>query len=261
MSNAMRTTLGALALGLTLAAPAQAALSFSIDPGALFLGAGAFTADTLLATEASHIAFTSATDWTEVGFARITGATLGGSPVTTAGLNADYTLYFSFQGTGREAANPGDPGSFTSMVMDLYAVAGAATFGIDANNDAFIDTGGATPVKLAGTTFIDGTTSLVGTQMSATLLGHFTPLVPSFFTALPNPPLLFGDFHHVVGPGGDVTPVAGGFVIQGGDDRLYFVPAPAPLALLAFAALVLPIRRRVPRLRRCRRGFASLYSS
>ncbi len=251
---AFRLGRGALALGLALTAPAEAAFTFTWNPGAIVSGSAAFTADTLLATEVSHIRFTSATDWTEVGYAKITGATLGGSTVTTSGLGTDYSLYFSFQGTGKQGASLSDPGSFLSMTMDLFGVAGAATFGIDVNNDAYVNTGTATPVKLAGTTFIQGTTALAGSAMSATLLGDFTPAAgqESFFAALPSPALLYGDFRHVVG--GDVVPEldAGdnliGFVIQGGDDKLSFVPTPAPLVLLAGAlpALASRHRRRAP---------------
>jgi len=225
-------TLGMLAIGFLMAAPAGAGVVFTWNLTSY--GGGSFTADALKANEVSHIEFTDANgNWAEQGYARITGISNGGVVTVPTGLNTAYTLYIDFQGTGNS-----NTGTFSTATETLYVVQGASAFGIDANNDAYVDNGSNSPTALANSNLIWGTSGLDGSGLFAYLLASFTPTVAVaavFEDPTPFPGLFFGHFTHPFSEANGVTFVADGIVLNGGDDTLSFIPEPASLLLMAAA--------------------------
>jgi hypothetical protein len=230
--------LGTLVLGFLFASPADAGVSFTWDLTSF--GGDTFTADALKATEVSYIQFTDALgNWAEHGYAKITGISNNGVVSVPTGLNSTYTLYLDFQGTGNIGA-----GTFSTATETFYAVQGASTFGIDGNNDAYVDNNGNTAVVLATSNLIHGTTGQAGADLFADLLADFIPTASGavvFLNPQPFPNLFFGHFYHSASEPGGVTPTFDndfnltGFVLNGGDDTLSFVPEPASLLLFAGA--------------------------
>lgn len=235
---------GVLAFGLVFTGPA-AAVPFTWDPGLVGLaGASAFSGDALKATEVSHIQFTGPTTWQEHGYAKITGIASGGSVSVPAGLNSSYTLYFDFSGTGDMAL-----GTFSTASMTLYGVDGASTFGIDGNNDAFVDNGANVPVALATNSLISGITGgAPGGDLSADLWTVFspTPAGAAMFLSPSLPWTFYGHFFHPVSEPDGVQFVPDGIVLIGGDDTLSFVPEPVSALLLAAGLPGLLLFRRRP---------------
>lgn len=238
-AGATRHALGALAIGLMVAAPAQANVSFTWDPSAIGLTGSAFSADALKATEVSHISFTDAFgNWAEHGYAKITGVLNNNVLSVPTGLNSTYTLYLDFSGTGNVGV-----GQFFTATETLYMVNGVSTFGINGNNDAFVDNGVNTAIALATSTLIQGTTGQVGNDLFANLWTTFAPTANGalvFNQPQPFPNIFYGNFYHSASEPGGVTPifVGGnpnpvGFVLNGGDDTLSFIPEPISLLLFA----------------------------
>ncbi len=245
-SGSIFNILGALAMGLILAEPAKA-VPFAWDPSAAGLaGASAFSGDALKATEVSHIQFTSAVDWNEHGFAKITGIENGGVGSTPAGLNSTYTLYFDFSGTGDFST-----GTFTTATMTLYGVNGVSTFGIDANNNAYVDNGTNTAIALATASLISGTTGgAPGGDLFADIWTTFTatPAGSAVFLAPSLPRVIYGHFFHPIDEPGGITLVSDGIVLVGGVDTLAFVPEPfSPLLLIGGLPGMWLFRRRAAR--------------
>lgn len=238
-TGVMRAALGALAVSALLAGPANAfpAFAFRFDPAAVKLDGAAFSADTLKADEWSHIVFDADGNWTENGYARITGALSNGVTVAPPGLNTDYTLYVQFTGTG-------EANSFTSVSETLYGVNGQSVFSIeDGTHIAKVDNGSNTPIVLATAGLIWGTTGTKvvdsGVDFFADLLTTFTPdpgakdffVQPPDFFSTSYPLSLLGHYYHAAD--GVYPQTDGSVVLIGGDDLLTFVPEPASLALIA----------------------------
>jgi hypothetical protein len=233
---------GVLLSGLALAGPA-AAVPFAWDPGAVGLnGASAFGGDALKATEVSRIHFTSPSTWEEHGYAKITGILSGGAGSVPNNLNTagGYSLYFKFDGTGDFFS-----ASFTTATMTLYGVNGAANFGIDGNNNAYVDNGANTPVALAVASLLNGTSGgAPGGDLFADLWTSFaaTAAGAAMFQAPTLPAELYGHFFHPVSEAGGITLITSGgnltdVVLRGGDDTLSFVPEPASALLLLAGGL------------------------
>lgn len=248
-----RLSVLSLALAAALASTqARADLSgplFSVDVSALGLSGAAFTANAFKAVEVSHITFLDAMgNWSEHGIAKFTGILNGGTFSTPTGMNSTYTLFMDFQGTGNIAAQ-----TFYNATETLYLSAGAATFGLDANHDAWVDTGGNTVWTLATSTLQHGTTSPPVGDLYADLLGTFERTADGALVFnSPNPfyGQWFGHFFHSMSDGG-AAPIFGangleGFAFNGGDDTLVFVPEPGTLLLTiaAMAGLTGAARRR-----------------
>lgn len=193
-------------------------------------GAPVFTADALKASEVSHIALTGPTTFFEHGYVIVTGILRNGVVTTPIGLNSTYSLYFDFTATGSVATSQID-----TLGMTLFAVSGAATFGIDANNNAFVNTGSNVPVALATNALISGTIGgAPGTDLSAETFSTFSATAAGgpVFVSPPLPDVFHGAFFHSIQEPGGIALVADGFVLRGGDDTLTFVPEPASLMLM-----------------------------
>ena len=83
----------------------------------------------------------------ENGYLNVTGATPGGSNVST-GLNSSDTLYLQFHLTG-STASLSLPGTIDSGTLTLYGVKGVSTFGFDGGNNAIVNNGTNSPVSLS----------------------------------------------------------------------------------------------------------------
>lgn len=166
-------SLGLVLLGLGLSLDTNA-LDFTVDPGSLGLSGDSFTADTLIASDASNIAFTDASgSFYEQGYGFITGALLNDSTVATNGLGNNYSLYFSFTDTGNAITDAWNSGTFT-----LYAVSGKSTFGIDPYTNVVQVNNTGTPILLGALNFNSG---YIGgdaiTILTASLNSAFVPCV------------------------------------------------------------------------------------
>lgn len=250
-----RKSLLSLALVAALCAtPARADLSgplFSMDVSGLGLAGTAFTANAFKAVEVSHVTFLDAMgNWSEHGIAKFTGILNNGNFSTPTGMSSSYTLFMDFQGTGNIAAQ-----AFLTATETLYIAAGVATFGLDANHDAWVDTGNNQVWALASSNLLLGTTSPPVGDLYADLLGTFQTTadgVAVFSAPAPFYGRWFGHFFHSASDGG-MAPLFGangleGFAINGGDDTLVFVPEPGTLLLVAgaLAAVSGAQRRRLP---------------
>ena len=221
-------------------AQADDALSFTFNPNSVTgISGGAFTANTLQATEVSVVDFYSSSNpslWSENGYAQFTGASniIAGTDtgVATPGLNSNYTLYAQFGGFGYQ--NSLTTGVWTSLSLQFYVVNGASSFSIDNTNTAQVDNSGNTPIKLLDASLISGTTgetfTPTGLDFSAAVLSslNLTPtgqhaFGPSIASALDN---LSGTFDH---PGNGLFFISPTLVnIIGGNDNLSFLPGVTP---------------------------------
>ena len=180
----------------------------------------------------------------ENGYLNVTGATLGGSNVST-GLNSSYTLYLQFHLTGG-TSSLALPGTIDSGTLTLYGVSGVSTFGFDGGNNASVNNGGNLPVALFSSTIINGTIAATPQlDLSATALGTVNPIQAGFISG-PNVPL----FMDLVAAhdNSTITPLNGGavFLVNGGPDTLTFaVPEPSTLSLVGLGlATAVFLRRR-----------------
>ena len=242
----LTNTLATLVVGCVLAQPIVAN-TITFDASTLGIaGASQFSADALKAREVSHIVFDSPTTFAEHGFGQITGILNNGVFSTPTGLNSDYTLYFDFTALGSLITS-----QITSFSFDFYAVQGASTFGIDGNNDAFVNNGANIPKLLATNTFIAGIIGgAPGTDLFALSISNFSPTANgSLSFSSPDLPRQFvGQFFHSMNEPGGITLLQNGIVLNGGDDTLQFVPEPSSaLLLLSSLPIALFLRRKAAR--------------
>lgn len=220
---------------------ANDAESFHFNPNSIAdISGGAFTANTLQATEVSVIDFYSPTNpalWTENGYAQITAASsiIAGTEtsVATPGLNNTYTLYAQFSGTGYQ--NSLTTGLWTSLNLAFYLVNGASSFSIDdITNTAKIDNIGNTPIKLLDSSLISGTTGETfnqtgGIDFSAGALNtlNLTPAGQlAFGTAIASElDNLYGTFFH---PASGIFPAGNLVKLIGGNDNISFIANASP---------------------------------
>ena len=226
------------------------AVPITFDPTAAGLPGAAFTFDALQGVEVSRIDNTfdmmGGLTFVENGFLQVTGATLGGVAVAP-GLNADYTLYFSFTNVTGGTAAINLPGVIDGGSLTLFGVAGASSFGFTGAGVAVVNNGGNTPVVLFSSA---GAGGLIGANvvspnplaldLFATINAAVQPIVPGFITA-PGGPLAFTiDAQH---DSSTVQILDGGavFLVRGGPDVITFAPVPEPssLALLGIGGATL----------------------
>jgi hypothetical protein len=153
-----------------------------------------------------------------------------GAVSTPGGLNSTYSLYFDFTATGSLIT-----AQFTSFSMTLYGVDGVTAFGIDGNNDAFINNGANTAIQLATNTLLSGSIAGgPGSDLAADSYSTFssTPEGIPFFLGPQLPATFHGAFFHSMNEPGGITLLQNGVVLQGGDDTLTFTPEPSSLMLL-----------------------------
>lgn len=225
----MAKTLATVVIGCTFAFSAMAA-PITWDVSKVGINGGAFTADALKANEVSHIIFDSPTTFFEHGYIKVNGILTNGVVTTPTGLNSTYSLYFDFTAAGSLVT-----GQITDLGMTLYAANGASTFGIDGNNNAFVDNGSNVAVMLATNALSSGSIGgAPGTDLSADTFSIFSATAagaPVFLS--PQLPAIFhGAFFHSVQEPGGITLLADGIVLRGGDDTLSFIPEPSSLCLM-----------------------------
>src|SRR5215207_489033 len=97
--TAFRRTLVSVALAVAYSS-ASALPVFTLTPAAVGLTGAPVTADNIILSDFSTVAFSSPTTFTERGYLSITDFQLGGANVVAGGLNSTYSLYFDFTGTG-----------------------------------------------------------------------------------------------------------------------------------------------------------------
>lgn len=228
----------------------------TFDPSAAGLAGSAFTFDALQGEEISRIDNTfdmfGGLTFVENGYLKLTGATLGGSGVTT-GLNSAYTLYLQFSLAGG-TASLSIPGTISSGTMTLYGVNGVSTFGFDGGNHAIVDNGSNTPVSLFSSAIIGGTigSTIVSfpppvLDLSATAAATVVPIQAGFISSPGGSPLLLNLL--AAHDHSTVTVLDGGntFLVNGGPDVITFhaVPEPSTVALVGVGlATMIVVRRR-----------------
>lgn len=160
-----RQAFAAVALGLGCLS-AWALPSFTLNPlgASSALNGGAVTADNIIVSDYAHVRLDPVLGtFTESGLLSVQGFQLGGTTVSSAGLNSTYGLYISFTGAGTQQVG-GNPltdftnGSFTSLDYKLWGYNGpAATFGFDGAGNVTTTASGA--VVLGSGSLIQGSVS------------------------------------------------------------------------------------------------------
>ena len=242
----LRRSAVALAIAAAAGSASAALPQFTLDPSAAGLGSATgpvITADNILVSDYSTVAYTSTGGFTESGLLSFSGAQLAGTTLNIPGLNSSYGLYVQFTAAGTTSA--GDPrqvpasGSFTSLDYTLYGYNGLASFAVSGTGSP--TTTAANPVALASGSLIEGSVStfpsLDGSTFTpsaaADLTFNITPGEQGFF-ASPSP------FYNIAltaftNTTSEVEAFPGGFRISQGGGALNFtsaVPEPETYALL-----------------------------
>jgi hypothetical protein len=248
-----------VAVAIAMACSAASALpQFTFDTRVVG-GTGTVTADNILLSDFSTVSFGANNSFTETGYLSFTGFQNGGTTLSAdAGLNANYSLYVMFTGSGTLNGNVStgsgvlSAGSFSSLTYSLYGVNGTTTF--SPTNVSF-GTAGATPTLLGSGSLgtgngvvTSGTTGTTVTSATATVSNtSFMANNGTFFAApVPFYDLAFATFSNT---STQIVPTGTGFSIIQGGGALNFavspIPEPSTYALmLAGLAVVGGVARR-----------------
>ena len=159
-------------------------------------------------------------NFSEVGYLSVLQFLLGGAPAPQAGLNATYSLYFGFNGTGTGTVPP-PPGSattgpFTSLNYTLFAVISPTpTFTVTNGNVTVV---GGFAIPLAFGSMISGTATLTNTGVGAQ---PFSPTAN-----------LFETFHVCTAAGQGNAPGFGQAACIGDESLFFLIPPPPTINLV-----------------------------
>jgi len=233
----------AVALSLTLGSVAVQAAPTTItwDPSVFAPGAESFTADKLNMLNYGR-ADLNGNSFTEVGFLQLNNVSLNNNTFNPEGNRSDYSLYFSYSGTGTQTSttfNGSSVGQFSSLTYTLFGATGASTFGINGSDQPFVTNSG-TPVALATGSLIEGQTFFSTSPLgaAANIDATLAETVAAFFVSPANSALtLSGAFNN---DRNIVSVLNGGttFTLNGGGGDITFsanpTPVPEPASMMIF---------------------------
>ena len=185
------------AAALLAATSAGSAEPFTLDPHAVGLDGGKFTADSMVLSDYAQIKFANfGTTFVDTGFLPILGFSLAGLPVAAPGYAAangsGWGAYIQYVGTGTESYSPtGVPtaATFDTLSYKIVGYNGLATFGFAPDGSAVVGGSVSDLTTLESGSLIAGQLAFVPGPTGLTIKGTATTTIdeakPQFVQAKP----------------------------------------------------------------------------